>query len=77
MKFFLSFFSMFFLLACSTPDETKPMHEVTCRYWLQQCHLRARQRCNRGHTVSRTIRTDKLGGPQGAYKEFRMIFTCD
>jgi hypothetical protein len=53
------------------------MLEVNCKYWLQQCHHKARERCRKGHTVSRTIRMDKVGGPQGSYKEFRMLFTCD
>lgn len=69
----------FFLASCSsTPQkEQKPIHEVTCKYWLQQCHLKARKRCQRGHSVDRSYRVDKMGGPEGSYKEFKMFFTCN
>jgi hypothetical protein len=75
---YISVLIFIFLCGCSSsPEENKPMLEVTCKYWLQQCHHKARERCRKGHTVSRTIRMDKVGGPQGSYKEFRMLFTCD
>lgn len=77
LKFFV-YLPLCGLMACASgPDEPKPINQVSCRYWLQQCHYKARNRCRRGYTVTRSIRSDKVGGPQGAYKEFRMLFTCD
>lgn len=65
------------LNGCSSTDEHRPIQEVECKYWLQQCHLKSRQRCPSGYTVVRSIRADKVGGTEGSYKAFKMLYTCN
>jgi hypothetical protein len=60
----------------SAKDNRKPLKTTTCKYWLQKCHYKARSQCPSGYSVSRSTRVDKIGGPQGSYKEFTMIFYC-
>ena len=55
----------------------QPLQTVVCKYWLQQCHLRARHYCPSGYSVKRSTRVDKTGGPKGRYKEFTMVFYCN
>lgn len=74
---FLSSAVFWVLASCSSSDETRPVHEVFCKYWLQQCHLKARQRCPSSYNVVRNVRMDKVGGPEGSYKEFKMLFSCN
>ena len=75
--FFVSLLCFILLNSSCAEKERKPILEVRCRYWLQQCHLKARNRCRSGYSVVQSIRRDKVGGPQGSYKEFKMKITCN
>jgi hypothetical protein len=68
--------SAFLWISCAEKS-VKTIHQVNCKYWLQKCHILARNRCPNGYAVERSIRLDKVGGPQGSYKEFKMLFTCN
>ena len=66
------------LVSCASDDvATRPQKQVECKYWLQQCHIKARKTCASGYTVSRSVRLDKVGGPQGSYKSYKMFFSCN
>ncbi len=67
---------VFLFIGCASEPVKESLHQVRCKYWLQKCHMKARARCAKGHKVRSSIRTDKIGGPHGAYKEFVMKFTC-
>ncbi len=69
--------AVFFLVGCSSHPEPRTQRQVDCKYWLQQCHMKARNYCRSGYTVVRSVRMDRVGGPQGTYKEFKMLFTCN
>ncbi|MCB0377811.1 MAG: hypothetical protein KDD33_04900 [Bdellovibrionales bacterium] len=76
MKVVLLCFAFLWITSCAE-NQVKPVHQVTCKYWLQKCHLKASHRCDRSaYTVISSVRTEKIGGPQGRYKEFIMRFTC-
>lgn len=55
----------------------KALHQVTCRYYLQQCHVKARDMCAYGYTIHSSIRAEKTGGPWGRYSEFIMKYWCN